>query len=138
MSIGNQSLSYDKLVERLEQTFCPKGQSELYLVQLHGKQQAQESLQDFSQAVIRLTDCAYEGIGRDHFMANIREHEIRSAVHLSRPVLQLMELVIVQLLTHHQLCSIPRVFQLQLVVAIQLESLILRHNFESQVLARRA
>ena len=89
-----QALSYDELVERLEQTFCPKGQSELYLAQLRGRQQqAQESQQDFSQAVIRLTDRAYEGmpeqskdrIARDHFMANIREREIRSAVHLSRP-----------------------------------------------------
>ena len=89
-----QTLAYEELVERLEQMFCPKGQSELYLAQLRVKyQQPQESLQDFSQAVIKLTDRAYEGmpeqsrdrIARDHFMANIRDREIRSAVHLSRP-----------------------------------------------------
>ena len=55
--------------------------------------QQKESLQDFAQSVRRLTDNAYPGmaeelrnrIARDHFMSNIRESEIRSTVHLSRP-----------------------------------------------------
>ena len=70
------------------------GQAELYLAQLRGGQQKpQESVQDFAQAIRKLTDDAYAGIpeearnrfARDHFMNNLRDREIRSAVHLSRP-----------------------------------------------------
>ena len=71
------------------------GQTELYLAQLHDWQQhPQESLQGFVQSIMKLTDNAYpemadavrNRIARDHFMRNIREREVRSAVHLSCPV----------------------------------------------------
>ena len=87
-----RTITYQELVKRLETTFS--GQAELYLAQLRGRQQQQqESLQDFAQAVRKLTDNAYVGmaeearnrIARDHFMGNMRDREIRSAVHLSRP-----------------------------------------------------
>lgn len=87
-----KKITYKELVGRLEAMFS--GQSELYLAQLRGRQQQQqESLQDFAQAVIKLTDNAYVGmseearnrIARDHFMGNLRDREIRSAIHLSRP-----------------------------------------------------
>ncbi len=70
------------------------GQEEMYLAQLHSRQQKpQESLQDFAQAIRKLTDGAYVGmpemsrntIARDYFMDNLRDRELRSAIHLSRP-----------------------------------------------------
>ena len=86
-------ITYKQLVDRLSSVFA--GQAELHhLVQLRGRlQQQHESLQDFAQSVRRLTDNAYPGmaeearnrIARDHFMSIIRENEIRSTVHLSRP-----------------------------------------------------
>ena len=87
-----QKITYQELVGRLEAIFS--GQSEVYLAQLRGRQQQpQESVQDFAQAIRKLTDDAYVGmaeearnrIARDNFMANLRDREIRSAVHLSRP-----------------------------------------------------
>ena len=79
-------------VGRLEAVFS--GQSEVYLAQLLGRQRLpQESVQDFAQAIRKPTDDAYVGmaeearnrIARDNFMGNLRDREIRSAVHLSRP-----------------------------------------------------
>ena len=86
-------ITYQDIVSRLKSMFA--GQAELYLAQLRGRQQQpQESLQDFAQSIMKLTDNAYaemvdtarNRIARDHFMSNIREREVRSAVHLSRPV----------------------------------------------------
>ncbi len=87
-----RTITYQELVERLQTTFS--GQAELYLAQLRCcQQQPQESLQDFSQSVRKLVDNAYVGmqegarnrLARDHFMGNLRDKDIRSAVHLSRP-----------------------------------------------------
>jgi hypothetical protein len=87
-----RTITYQELVERLRSTFS--GQAELYLAQLRGRQQKQQdSLQDFAQSIRKLTDNAYVGmeepardrIARDHFMSNLRDREIRAAVHLSRP-----------------------------------------------------
>jgi len=88
-----QTITYYDLVRRLEGLFS--GQEELYLAQLRSRQQQpQESLQDFAQAIRKLTDGAYAGmpedsrnrIARDYFMDNLRDRELRSAIHLSRPV----------------------------------------------------
>lgn len=87
-----KTITYTELVTRLESMFS--GQSELYLAQLRGRQQqVQEGIQEFAQGIRKLTDNAYSGmaeearnrIARDHFMSNLRDREIRSAVHLSRP-----------------------------------------------------
>ena len=87
-----KTISYQDLVKRLEAMFG--GREEMYLAQLKGRQQqSQESIQDFAQAVRKLTDSAYAGmpeqsrnrIARDHFLENLRDREVRSAVHLARP-----------------------------------------------------
>ena len=70
------------------------GQEEMYLAQLKGRQQnSQETIQAFAQVIRKLTDSAYAGmpeqsrnrIARDHFLENLRDREVRSAVHLARP-----------------------------------------------------
>ena len=87
-----KTISYHDLVKRLEAMFG--GREEMYLAQLKGRQQqSQESIQDFAQTVRKLTDSAYAGmpeqsrnrIARDHFLENLRDREVRSAVHLARP-----------------------------------------------------
>ena len=87
-----KTMTYKALVNRLEEMFC--GQEEMYLAQLRGRyQQTQESIQDFSQAIRKLTDKAYaempeqskNRIARDFFLEHLRDREVRSAVHLARP-----------------------------------------------------
>ena len=87
-----RTMTYRALVNRLEEMFC--GQEEMYLAQLKVRyQQTQESIQDFSQAIRKLTDKAYaempeqsrNRVARDYFLEHLRDREIRSAVHLTRP-----------------------------------------------------
>ena len=87
-----KTMPYKDLVKRLEEMFG--GQEEMYLAQFKGRQQnSQETIQAFAQVIRKLTDSAYAGmpeqswnrIARDHFLENLRDREVRSAVHLTRP-----------------------------------------------------
>ena len=74
-----------------QEMFC--GREEMYLAQLKGSyQQIHESIQDFSQAR-KLIDKAYAEtpeqsntwIARYFFLENLKDREVRLAVHLARP-----------------------------------------------------